>query len=372
MTGSAALRQRVLFFTLLAGLLLVLALVVLVFRHFLLNLALSASLALVLAPLRKRLTPLLGGRAGLASGVIVLIVMLLILVPLLSSVAVLGSQALQFYQWVAPRLEPDRFAVLWKERVLPSLPWLEEWQRLHEDALSSLVSGALSRLASGVNGLIQGLVAGLTSAAFELFLFLLMLFFLLRDGRLLVEEVRRVSPLSHAQEQQLFERVASTTRASLLAMIFVPLVQSLLAALGFWALGVPSALLWGGATLLAAFVPLVGTPLVWIPIAVYLFLAGRSGAALGLVAYGVLVISGIDNILKPKLLQGGASIHPLLGFLAILGGIQSLGPAGLILGPVVLSVGLAALRIWELDVLGRAPVTAAEGSAPTRPVADAP
>jgi predicted PurR-regulated permease PerM len=280
---------------------------------------------------------------------------------------VLGGQALQFYQWVEPRLAPDQLDTLWRERVLPRLPWVEEWQRAHEGALSALVSGALSRLASGFNGLIQGIVTGLTSAAFVLFLFLLMLFFLLRDGHLLVEEVRRVSPLTPARERQVFEQVERTTRASLEAMIVVPLVQGLVAALGFWALGVPSALLWGLATLLAAFVPLVGTPLVWVPIAITLLATDHPGRALAVALYGNIVISGIDNVIKPKLLQGGASIHPLLGFLAILGGLRSFGPPGLIVGPVVLTLGISALRIWEMDVLGPpAPVP------PVAPAAEAP
>jgi predicted PurR-regulated permease PerM len=352
MTAATLARQRILFSTLLAGLLLVFVLVFVLFRHFLINLALSGSLALVLYPLRHRLTRLLGGRAGLASGLIVALVTVLILVPMLSTAVVLGSQALQFYQWVQPRLAPAQLDALWRERVLPGLPWLEQWQRVNEGALTALVSGALSRLASGVNGLIQGIVAGLTSAAFDLFLFLLMLFFFLRDGHLLVEELRRVSPLSPARERQVLEQVERTTRASLQAMSVVPLAQGLLAALGFWALGVPSALLWGGATLLASFVPLVGTPLVWIPVALFMLATGRPGRALAVVLYGNFVISGVDNLIKPKLLQEGASIHPLLGFLSILGGLRSFGPAGLIVGPVVLTLGIAALRIWEMDVLG--------------------
>jgi predicted PurR-regulated permease PerM len=238
--------------------------------------------------------------------------------------------------------------------------------------LASLVSGALSRLANGVNSLIQGLVKGLTSAAFELFIFLLMLFFLLRDGHLLVDEVRKVSPLSPAREQLVFQQVTRTTRASLEAMILVPVAQGLVAALGFWALGVPSALLWGGATLLAAFVPLVGTPLVWIPVALFMYATGQPGRALAVALYGWIVVSGIDNVIKPKLLQGGASIHPLLGFLAILGGLQTFGPAGLIVGPVVLTLGIAALKIWEMDVLGvatPAPALAPEPAAPAAPAA---
>jgi predicted PurR-regulated permease PerM len=196
-----------------------------------------------------------------------------------------------------------------------------------------------------------------------------MLFFLLRDGHLLVDEIRKVSPLSPAREQLIFQQVTRTTRASLEAMILVPVAQGLVAAGGFWALGVPSALLWGGATLLAAFVPLVGTPLVWIPVALFMYATGQPARAVAVALYGWIVISGIDNVIKPKLLQGGASIHPLLGFLAILGGLQTFGPAGLIVGPVVLTLGIAALRIWEMDVLGPAapatpPAPASEVPAP--------
>jgi predicted PurR-regulated permease PerM len=361
--ATVFLRQRILFFSLLAVLLFVFVLVFLVFRHFLINLALSASFAIVLAPTRRRLAQLLGGRNGLAAGLIVLLVTLLILIPLLGSLAALGSQALHFYQWVRPRLEPEQIEALWRGRVQPLFPRVSEWTRLSEGALTSLVSGALSRLASGLNGLIQGTVTGLTTAAFELALFLLMLFFLLRDGPLLLEEARRVSPLSLDQETALIDRVARTTRASLQAMILVPLAQGVVAAAGYWVIGVPSALLWGGVTLLAAFVPLVGTPLVWIPIALHQLLSGETWRAIALALYGNFVISGIDNVIKPKLLQGGASIHPLLGFLAIFGGLLTFGPAGVIVGPVILSLGLAALRIWEMDILGKPipPVAPAAG-----------
>lgn len=354
MPATVFLRQRILFFSLLAVLLFVFVLVFLVFRHFLINLALSASLAIVLAPTRRRLAVLFGNRPGLASGLIVLLVTLLILVPLLASLAALGSQALQFYQWIRPRLEPSQIETLWRESVQPLFPRVSEWTRLSEGALTSLVSGALSRLASGLNALIQGTVTGLTSAAFELALFLLMLFFLLRDGPLLLEEVRRVSPLSLAQEAQLIDRVARTTRASLQAMILVPVAQGLVAVVGFWIIGVPKALLWGGVTLLAAFVPLVGTPLVWVPIAIHQLLTGDVWRAVTIALYGNFVISGIDNVIKPKLLHGVASIHPLLGFLAMFGGLLTFGPAGLIVGPVILSLGLAALRIWEMDIIGKA------------------
>jgi predicted PurR-regulated permease PerM len=362
--STVFLRQRILFFSLLAMLLFVFVLVFLVFRHFLLNLALSASFAIVLAPTRRRLARALGNRDGLAAGLIVLLVTLLILIPLLGSLAALGSQALHFYQWVRPRLEPQQIETVWRETVQPLFPRVSEWTRLSEGAVSSLVSGALSRLAGGLNGLIQGTVTGLTTAAFELGLFLLMLFFLLRDGPLLLEEARRVSPLSYDQETQLIDRVARTTRASLQAMILVPLAQGLVAIVGYWVIGVPSALLWGGVTLLAAFVPLVGTPLVWIPIALHQVLAGEPWRAVTLALYGNFVISGIDNVIKPKLLQGGASIHPLLGFLAMFGGLMSFGPAGVIVGPVILSLGLAALRIWEMDILGKAILS---GSPVTRP-----
>ena len=124
-----------------------------------------------------------------------------------------------------------------------------------------------------------------------------------------------------------------------------------MALLGFWMFGVPAPLLWSAMVVFAALIPLLGSPLAWVPAALYLFYDGETGRAIGLLLYGVVLISGIDNVVKPLILKGAAQIHMLLGFLSILGGLFAFGPKGLIVGPVVLSLVLSAYRIYRYDVL---------------------
>jgi len=135
------------------------------------------------------------------------------------------------------------------------------------------------------------------------------------------------------------------------AVVVVPLVQGILAGIGFMMFGVPSPFVWGTAVILAATVPLFGSPLGWLPACVYLLAQGRTGAALGLLAYCTIVVSGSDNVVKPLILRGSARIHPLLAFLSIIGGVLAFGVFGFLIGPVVLSLVLSAIRIYRLDVL---------------------
>jgi predicted PurR-regulated permease PerM len=103
----------------------------------------------------------------------------------------------------------------------------------------------------------------------------------------------------------------------------------------------------------AALIPLVGTPLVWVPATFYFFFTGSPAKGLGMLLYGMVVISGIDNVIKPLILKGAAQIHTMLGFLSILGGLYAFGPKGLVAGPIVLSLVLSAYRIYRYDVLRR-------------------
>jgi predicted PurR-regulated permease PerM len=160
-----------------------------------------------------------------------------------------------------------------------------------------------------------------------------------------------VSPFSEAQEHLIFDHLERTTRGALQAVIVVPVVQGVLAGIGFMLFGIPSPLVWGTAVILAATVPIAGSPLGWLPAVAYLFSRGETGAALGLSAYCLVVVSGSDNVVKPMLLRGSAQIHPLLGFLSILGGVLAFGIFGFLIGPVVLSLVLSAVRIYRLDVL---------------------
>ena len=142
-----------------------------------------------------------------------------------------------------------------------------------------------------------------------------------------------------------------TVKGVLQSMILVPLMQGVVAFFGFWALGVPAPLLWSAMVVFAALIPLVGSPLAWIPASLYLFLAVSPTRGVLMALYGTFAISMVDNLLKPLILKGAAQIHTMLGFLSIMGGLVAFGPKGLIVGPVVLSLVLSAYRIYRYDIL---------------------
>jgi predicted PurR-regulated permease PerM len=215
----------------------------------------------------------------------------------------------------------------------------------------SAAATVLSRFADGLNSLAQSLLTGLATAFLDFLIFLMMVFFLMRDGPNLRDGLRGISPLTRGQEADLMLHLNRTVKGVLQTLVLVPLLQGLAAVLGFWIFGVPSPLLWGAMAAFAALIPIMGTPLAWIPAGLYLVFSGSPGRGVGMLLYGTFVISGIDNVAKPLILKGAAQIHTMLAFLSIMGGLYSFGPKGLIVGPVVLSLVLSAYRIYRYDVL---------------------
>jgi predicted PurR-regulated permease PerM len=345
-------RRRDLLTPLLVALSVILLLAFWVFRPFILVSAVAACVALLLGPVQKRLAAALRGRSTLAAALLVLVTTVVILVPVLTSLFLLTRQFALFLDWIRaqPVLGPQELERFW-EQLPQRYPALRHWIVWLQAQLTPAISGGLAELAGGANALLQNVLGRVTLAAADLGLFLLVLFFLLRDGGRLKAELRPISPFSEEQERQIFDHLERTIIGALQSVVVVPLVQGILAGIGFMLFGVPSPLVWGTAVILAATVPLVGSPLGWMPACVYLMLQGRTGPALGLLAYSTVIVSGADNVIKPLILRGSARIHPLLGFLSIIGGVLAFGVFGFLIGPVVLSLVLSAIRIYRLDVL---------------------
>jgi predicted PurR-regulated permease PerM len=345
-------RRRDVLIPLLVALAAILLLAFWVFRPFILVFAVAACVALLLAPIQQRVAAALGGRPSLAAVVLVLVTTVVILVPVLTSLFLLARQFALFLEWIRaqPLLGPEELQRFWQQ--LPHrYPGLRHWIAWLQAQITPVLSGGVAQLAGGANTILQNVLGRVTHAAVDLGLFLLMLFFLLRDGGRLKAELRPISPFSEEQERQIFDHLERTIKGALQAVVVVPVMQGILAGVGFMIFGVPSPFVWGTAVILAATVPLVGSPLGWIPACAYLLAQGRIGPALGLLAFSTAIVSGSDNVIKPLLLRGSARIHPLLGFLSIVGGVLAFGVFGFLIGPVVLSLVLSAIRIYRLDVL---------------------
>jgi predicted PurR-regulated permease PerM len=283
-----------------------------------------------------------------AASIAVVLVMLLIVGPAVTLATLLVQQAADNVQ----ELQSGESFANWRS-ALEKQPRLAELFHWAESQLD--LQGQLQRLGEAAAGYAGRFLRGSMNVLTQLVIMLFVLFFLYRDRKQAYSAMCQLVPLSTRESNRLFSRVASTILATVNGSITVAIVQSVLAGLMYWALGVPAAALWAAATFITALIPVFGTFLVWGPIALYLAVTGSFMKALILVGWGMVAIGTIDNILYPYLVGDRLRLHTVPTFFAILGGITLFGPAGLILGPLALAITIALIDVWwERTSEGRA------------------
>lgn len=175
-------------------------------------------------------------------------------------------------------------------------------------------------------------------------------FFFLTDGPEMVRTVMRLSPLDDRYERELLDEFDHISRAVVVATLLSAIVQGCLAGLGYWVAGLESVFLLILLTTVMALVPFLGAASVWASVSVWLLIDGRVGAAIGLAIYGAAIVSMADNVIKPIVLHGQSKLHPLLALLSVLGGIQALGPIGILVGPMVVAFLQTLLNILHREL----------------------
>ena len=225
-------------------------------------------------------------------------------------------------------------------------PWLEtRVQELRESPLfgQAAVSEWVSRYGSDLSLRAVSLTGGIARNLFEFVLTTVVLFALYLDGERIGVQVRRLATLLLPSEDPgLVDHVGAIVRAVVFGLLGTAIVQGVLAGIGFWVLDVPSAVFLGFATVLSALLP-GGPALIWGGTCIWLYAEGRVGATIGLGIYGALVVSTVDNVLRPILISGSTSIPFMLVLLGVLGGLASMGLLGMFVGPVLLAVGFGLL-----------------------------
>jgi predicted PurR-regulated permease PerM len=196
------------------------------------------------------------------------------------------------------------------------------------------------------------LVRGSVYQVIGLFLVFYVLFFFLRDRLLALTSISALSPLTKEETYNLFKSVEDTIHATIYGTFAIAAVQGTLGGVIFWYLGFSAPLLWGLVMSILAVIPMLGASIIWAPAALFLALEGNWGSALILFAFGLLIISTVDNLLRPILVGNRLKLHTVLAFLSVLGGIILFGTAGIVLGPIMLSITIALLKIWFSNNLG--------------------
>jgi len=316
-----------------------------VLSPFLASLAWAGILAYVTWPLHQWLSRRLPGRDRLVALLMTLGVAATLLLPLLwvmftvaGDVSVASATLKQLTTHGLPPLPPGVHAWPGGEWIVAQYQRVQAdpaWVRAQIDALGFTDIIGLKAVAGGV---------GRNVAKFGLAVFAL--FFLYRHGDSVLAQFRGVATrwLGEAARGYI-QSVGVTVRAVVFGIVLTALAQGVLAGLGYWVAGLAAPALWGMITALVSLIPFVG-PVVWIGLSLNLLAHGETGAALGLFLWGALVVSWIDNLIRPLVISGPTRIPFLLVFLGVLGGIHAFGLIGLFLGPVLLAISVAIWREW--------------------------
>ncbi|MDE7123295.1 MAG: AI-2E family transporter [Alistipes sp.] len=210
---------------------------------------------------------------------------------------------------------------------------------LHGDNLSSLVAFS-TRFA-------QSVVGGIMNFGINLVVLLFMLYFMLIGGPRMEEYLRRLLPFSEPVSRQVVHEIRTIVRSNAIGVPVLALAQGIVAYVGYLIFGAPEALLWGVVSCIATIIPVVGTMLVWVPLAAYLALTGHWGAAIGLGLYGTLVIAQADNVVRMLLQRRMADTHPLVTVFGVAAGLPLFGFMGVIFGPLMLAMLLFCIDLFK-------------------------
>lgn len=307
----------------------------------------AAVLAILFAPVNRRLCRSLHQRTTPAALLTLFVILVIVILPSAVIASMLFQEALGVYgRFQSGELNFGRYL----ERVLEALPpWvsglLERFELTSLSGLQGKVATGLSKGAQLLAG--QALNVGQNTFNFVIgfFLMLYLLFFLLRDGSSLVSRIRGAIPLEDALQRNFFGKFTRVVRATVKGNVVVALVQGFLGGLILWLLDVNAPVLWGVVMAFLSLLPAVGTALVWGPIAVYFLATGSIWQGLVLIAYGVLVIGLVDNLLRPILVGKDTRMPDYVVLISTLGGMAIFGLNGFVIGPLIAAMFIAA---WDV------------------------
>ena len=305
----------------------------------------AAVIAGIFRPLYRRINGRLN-RPSLSTAILFLIIVLIIFLPALIIGTLVFRESLQLYE----TLKPDAQNIDRNFRhiidALADNPFADLF-RINRAFLvektAEVVGGITNYIFVHLKELTQNTIGLIVKMAIMLYT----LFFFIRDGEKFLRMAMRLSNLGMGRESFLYERFIVTARSTLKVTLIIGGIQGILGGLIFIATNVEGALIWGLLMILTAIIPVLGCSIIWAPAGVLMLLTGHIWEGVLILAAGVLVISMVDNLLRPILIGKDVEMHPLLIFLSMLGGIVLFGFSGFVIGPIIISLFLSLLQMYE-------------------------
>jgi predicted PurR-regulated permease PerM len=288
-------------------------------------------LAVLGAPAHRRLAPTLGTRR--AAFLLAVVFSVLLVAPIALVLATVMREAPSLLQSM---LASAAFARLGELRIGPL-------------DIGAQITEAGRNVVSWGSGRAMAAAGSVTRAVLNLLLAVVGVYYLLPDGPALWRRLRGFIPFSAEGSDRIAERFASITEAAVLGIVATALTQGVTVGLGFWLVGLPNPVLWGGVTGLVSILPILGSSIVWVPAVAVLALDQRAGAALALGLIGAIISSNVDNVIRPVIYQRVSGLHPMASLLGAFAGMELFGLLGLVLGPLAIAYCLELVQLYEAE-----------------------
>lgn len=304
----------------------------------------AGAICVITLPLYEKLLTRCKGREIPAAALMTVAVVLAVIIPLVGLIITVSREAALAYQYLENATADGSGLALGNLLTHPAvIPWLERIKpltsSLNLDPDAMLLPAVKKGLATLLN-YSTGILKNFFEFLFKLMLMVISLFFFYKDGAKFLERFWRVVDIREGLKTTISDTVKRVLGAVMYGIVLTCLVQGTLGGLGFKVAGLPSPILFGALMAICALIPIIGTALIWLPGALYLLMHGQTLHALLLIAWGVVAVSGIDNILRPLFISGIAKLHILIIILGVLGGILAFGITGVVAGPVILALVL--------------------------------
>lgn len=299
----------------------------------------------IFQPLYRRINQRLN-RPNLSTVIIFLFIAVIILLPLGSVAKLVFTESFQLYETLKPGTRNiDRNF----QRILDAMTDnpLAESLPIDKELLSEKAAEIMRSIASYIFVHLKSLTQNTLGLLVKLAIMLYTLFFFIRDGDRFLQSAIRLFPLGLGRERLLYERFIVTVRSTLKVTLIIGGIQGVLGGILFFITGIEGALIWGLLMILMAVVPVVGCSIIWAPAGIIMLISGYIWEGVLILGAGVLLISMIDNILRPVLIGKDVAMHPLLIFLSTLGGIVIFGFSGFVIGPIITSMLLATWDMYD-------------------------
>jgi predicted PurR-regulated permease PerM len=321
---------------------------------------LATILAILVKPIYQKLARFFGGRRNLAAFLTCTLLTLVVVLPLAFMLIALIQQGIQsfnaIYDWIAAgkykALGESTWVVSITTIVQKYLPDIQKFfpdfdlNSIRIDRILLQASSTVGRKLLNQSGQLFG---NITILIGQFFLMLFAFFFIVRDQDKMFDAILHLVPLSASHEKQILEKIKSVAQSALFGTLITAIAQGFAGGIAFHIADLPG-FFWGTAMAFASLIPVIGTALIWIPAAFYLFLSGHWGYSLFIVLWCAIVVGMIDNFVRPLFMKGsGETMSTLLIFLSIIGGINYFGLIGLLYGPLIIGLTIVLLYIYSLE-----------------------